>query len=56
MKVQINRVLFEIETNIPVEKIDFFEILRVLFYNQLLKLLEDYFDSFSEDTLSLIHI
>ena len=50
MKAQINRVLFDIETNIPVEKIDFFEVLRVVFYNELIKLLEDYFDSFPEDT------
>ena len=50
MKAQINRVLFEIETNIPVEKIDFFEVLRVIFYNEVIKLLEDYFDSFPEDT------
>ena len=50
VKAQINHVLFEIETNIPVEKIDFFEVLRVIFYNEVIKLLEDYFDSFPEDT------
>jgi len=50
VKALINRVLFEIETNIPSEKIDFFEVLRVVFYNKLIKILEDYFASFPEDT------